>query len=194
MIVNTDIDIDIADRNKLLNILKHVPATIEEKGRYKKHNTGVYFHDIPTNPFNGLATIDHKKAEELGYFKIDVLNVNLYKNVKDKNHLQTLLDTEPMWELLEHKEVVEQLFHIHKHFAIVSKLKPKSILELAEVLAVIRPAKRHLLNESKETIRNEVWIKPEDGSYYFKKAHAISYAHAIVLQLNLLTSGFSLQD
>lgn len=194
MIVNTDIDIDIADRNKLLNILKHVPATIEEKGRYKKHNTGVYFHDIPTNPFNGLATIDHKKAEELGYFKIDVLNVNLYKNVKDKNHLQTLLDTEPMWELLEHKEVVEQLFHIHKHFTIVSKLKPKSILELAEVLAVIRPAKRHLLNESKETIRNEVWIKPEDGSYYFKKAHAISYAHAIVLQLNLLTSGFSLQD
>lgn len=194
MIVNTDIDIDIADRNKLLNIIKHVPATIEEKGKFKKHNTGVYFHDIPTNPFNGLATIDHKKAEELGYFKIDVLNVNLYKHIKDRKHLQELLNTEPMWELLEHKEIVEQLFHIHKHFTIVSKLKPSSVLELAEVLAVIRPAKRYLLNEHKDKIAKEVWIKPQDGSYYFKKAHAISYAHAIVLQLNLLTSGFSLQD
>ena len=65
-------------------------------------------------------------------------------------------------------------------------MKPQSIEELAEVLAVIRPAKRHLLNESKETISNEeVWKKPEDDSYFFKKAHAIAYAVSIVVQLNL---------
>ena len=64
-------------------------------------------------------------------------------------------------------------------------MKPKSVEELAEVLAVIRPAKRHLLNESKEKISKEVWIKPDDGSYYFKKAHAIAYALSIVVQLNL---------
>ena len=32
----------------------------------------------------------------------------------------------------------------------------------------------------------EVWKKPSDGSYYFKKAHAIAYAHAVVLQMNLI--------
>ena len=31
-----------------------------------------------------------------------------------------------------------------------------------------------------------VWTKPEDGSYYFKKAHAVAYAHAIVVHMNLL--------
>ena len=32
----------------------------------------------------------------------------------------------------------------------------------------------------------EVWVKPSDGSYYFKKAHAVAYAHAIVVQMNLI--------
>ena len=73
MIVNTDIDIDVADRNKLLTLIKHTPATINEKNKTKKHNTGVYFHKIPMNPFNGLSTIDYKEAEELGYFKLDIL-------------------------------------------------------------------------------------------------------------------------
>jgi hypothetical protein len=32
----------------------------------------------------------------------------------------------------------------------------------------------------------EVWTKPSDGSYYFKKAHAVAYAHAVVVQINLI--------
>ena len=32
----------------------------------------------------------------------------------------------------------------------------------------------------------EVWKKPKDGSYFFKKSHAIAYAHAIVVQMNLM--------
>ena len=35
-------------------------------------------------------------------------------------------------------------------------------------------------------ILNEVWTKPADGSYFFKKSHAIAYAHAIVVQMNLM--------
>ena len=54
-----------------------------------------------------------------------------------------MLTMAPMWELLEHKEVVEQLFHVHNHFDIVNILKPKSIEQLAAGLAIIRPAKRH---------------------------------------------------
>jgi len=194
MIVNTDIDIDIADREKILSIIKNTPAVIVKDSKVKKHNTGVYFHDIPSNPFNGLCTIDYKDAENLGYFKIDVLNVSLYKGIKNRKHLQELLDKEPMWELLEHEEVVKQCFHIHGHFDIVKKLKPNSIEQLAAVLAIIRPAKRYLVNSDWNTIYEQVWLKPEDESYYFKKAHAISYATAIVLQLNMLVNGFSLQD
>jgi len=32
----------------------------------------------------------------------------------------------------------------------------------------------------------EVWQKPEDGSYYFKKAHAVAYALSVVVHMNLL--------
>ena len=74
---------------------------------------------------------------------------------------------------------------MHNHIDVLKVMKPQSVMELAEVLAVIRPAKRHLLNESKSKISELVWQKPEDGTYYFKKAHAIAYAVSIVVQLNL---------
>ena len=101
MIVNTDIDIDVADRNKLLNLIKHTPAMINDNGRRKKHNTGVYFHEMPSDPFTGLSTIDHKEAEDKGYFKLDVLNVSLYKDVESYDQLEKLLEMQPMWDLLE---------------------------------------------------------------------------------------------
>ena len=81
MIVNTDIDIDIANRNKLLNLIKNTPAMIERDGKQTKHNTGVYFHEVPENPFTGMCTVDFKRAEELGYFKLDILNVNIYEHI-----------------------------------------------------------------------------------------------------------------
>ena len=194
MIVNTDIDIDTADRDRLLRILGGTPAMIARDNKQVKHNTGVYFHKIPNHPFTGLSTIDHKEAQEMGYFKIDLLNVGLYKGIKTKAQLQELLSKEPMWELLEHKEIVEQCFHIHKHYNIVKQMKPTSIGQLAAVLAVIRPAKRHLIGKDWDTINKDVWVKPITDEYFFKKAHAHAYAVAIGLQLNMIATGVSLQD
>ena len=186
MIVKTDIDIDTKNRSDLLNLIKHTPAGIVKDDVIKKHNTGVYVTDIPIDPFQSVSSIDYTEAEDRGYFKLDILNVSIYEDVKDEDHLLKLISAEPDWSLLEHKEIVEQLFHIHNHFDIVSKLKPKSVEDLAAVLAIIRPAKRNLLNESWTTIRETVWEKPQDGTYFFKKSHAVGYALAIVLQLNLL--------
>ena len=186
MIVKTDIDIDTKNRSDLLNLIKHTPAGIVKDDVIKKHNTGVYVTDIPKDPLQGVSSIDYTEAEDRGYFKLDILNVSIYEDVKDEDHLLKLISAEPDWSLLEHKEIVEQLFHIHNHFDIVSKLKPKSVEDLAAVLAIIRPAKRNLLNESWTTIRETVWEKPQDGTYFFKKSHAVGYALAIVLQLNLL--------
>ena len=181
----TDIDIDLFDRDSILSHIRHVPASIEKKGVYTKHNSGVYVSDIPYDPVTNLASLDYKEAEERGYFKLDFLNNSLYEGVRDEQHLTDLMNTEPVWDLLQHSEVVENLAHVSNHIEVLKVLKPKSVIELAEVLAIIRPGKRYLLNETREKIKNEVWTKPEDGSYYFKKAHAVAYAVSIVVQLNL---------
>lgn len=182
-----DIDIDFGDRELVLSKIAHHVAKLETG---KKHNTGIYVTAIPHNPLTNISTIEYKNAEDRGYFKIDFLNVSLYKNVKNEQHLSELANKEPVWELLEHSEVVDQLFHIAGHSDILKKLKPKTVLELACALAIIRPAKRYLLNEPWDKIHNEVWIKPTNEQYYFKKAHAVSYALAVVVHLNLLCESF----
>lgn len=186
-----DIDIDFADRTKVLDIIKHVPATILEKGVSKKHNTGVYCSSIPVNPLTGTASLDYREAEDRGYFKIDFLNVGIYQGIKDEEHLSKLLKQEPLWDLLLQDDFVNLLFHVNGHGTILRKMQPKSIEELAMVLALIRPAKRHLIGQDWSDVKKEVWQKPAGDEYYFKKAHAVAYAAAIVVQMNLICEQIS---
>jgi len=181
-----DIDIDFADRTKALALFRHATAAIKDNGTFKKHNTGVYCTSIPYNPLTGLSTIDYKQAEDRGYFKIDFLNVGVYEGVRDKPHLKQLMETEPLWDLLLEDDFTEKLFHVNGHGSILREMRPRSVEQLAAVLAVIRPAKRHLIGKDWTTVTNEVWVKPQGDEYYFKKAHAIAYAAAIVVQMNLI--------
>jgi hypothetical protein len=178
-----DVDIDFANRADLLNLLKHRVAILEN-GR--PHNSGVYFTEIPYDPSTNRATIDYKEAEQRGFFKIDCLNVSIYQQVKSAEHLQQLMDRPPMWELLEYSEFVDKVFHISGHAHVLSKMKPKSLIELAAVLAMIRPAKRYLIGKDWADVMAEVWVKPTTDEYYFKKSHAISYAMAVVVHMNLI--------
>ena len=181
-----DVDIDFFDRDGTLRLFKHTPASMTKNGKTEKHKTGVYFHSIPEHPVTGHSSIDYKDAEERGYFKIDCLNVNIYKNVKSEQELVELMIQEPDWDMLKDAKTVEMLFHLNGHFDIVSKLEPRNIEQLAAVLAIIRPAKRHLMYKDWLDIMKEVWVKPTDGSYFFKKSHAVAYAQAIVVQMNLI--------
>ncbi len=183
-----DIDIDFADRDIILSKLKHRVAKLDSG---KKHNTGVYTTEVPHNPVDNLTTIEHKTAEERGYFKLDFLNVSIYKDVIDEAHLQELMEREPLWELLEHEDFSEKVFHLNGHSSLLKQLKPTSVQQLAATLAIIRPAKRHLANESWETIHKEVWTKPTDGVYFFKKAHAFAYALSVVVHMNLICEKFN---
>ena len=71
----------ILDKNPiLLDKVKHRIAKLDSG---KKHNTGVYFTEVPHDPVNNLCTLDYDKAEQRGYFKIDCLNVSIYKDIKD---------------------------------------------------------------------------------------------------------------
>ena len=186
-----DIDIDFLDREKALTLFKHTVASRKEDAKLVKHNTGIYLHEVPVDPITGLCSVPYDEAEANGYFKIDFLNVGIYKGVRDEEHLVHLMNQEPLWDLLVQDEFVNLLFHLNGHGDIIRKTLPTSVEQLSAVLAMIRPAKRYLIGKDWTTIMTEVWTKPETGDYYFKKSHATAYAIAIVVQMNLICEQIS---
>lgn len=183
--VQTDIDIDFADRETALLDLPHIAASMVSKGQTTRHPTGVYFQDIPTDPTTSLASLNYDEASDHGYFKIDFLNNHIYESVRDEEHLDELVSREPPWDFLDMPEVVSQLAHVHNHFGVVQAIKPRSVEDLAVVLALMRPGKRHLLGKTRAEIDAEIWVS-DDTAYSFKRSHSFAYALSIVVQLNLL--------
>lgn len=186
-----DIDIDFVDREQALKLLNHTTASRSDHGKIVKHNTGVYLHEVPIDPISGLCSTPYEQAEEQGYFKIDFLNVGIYKGVHNETHLIDLMNQEPLWDLLQDDEFTNNLFHVNGHGQILRQMQPNTIEQLAAVLAVIRPAKRYLIGKDWNTVLHDVWTKPSNNEYYFKKSHAIAYAQAIVVQMNLICEQIS---
>ena len=182
----SDIDIDFADRQQVLDLLDVTPASIIRDGKLVKHNTGVYATDIPVDPFVGSASLDYNAAEDRDYMKLDLLNVHVYKQVRDETHLIKLMQ-EPDWTKLYDPAICGQLIHINNHYDTLLKMPEPvdTIPRLAMFLAVIRPGKRHLVGRTWKDVGLTVWDKVE-GEYSFKKAHAIAYAQLVVVNLNLL--------
>ena len=189
-----DIDIDFYDREDALKFIKHIPASRIENNQIKKHNTGVYLQEIPIDKVTGLSSLDYDNAEERGYFKVDFLNVSIYKDIKSETEIERLLTIEPLWDLLEQKEFCDMIFHVNGYHDLIARLRPQSIEELAMFLALLRPGKKHLVpiceKEGFQSIKDEIWVKTEDA-YSFKKSHAVAYSHAIVVQMNKICEGIS---
>lgn len=188
-----DIDIDLQNRDEALNGLDHTKASLNREGALVPHTTGVYFQDIPCDPFLDVASIDSSTAESRGYFKIDLLNVSLYDGVRDEKHLDELMERTPRWDLLAYKEFVEELWHLHNHYELVKLMAPTNVDELAMLLGIIRPAKAHLQGKAWRHVEQSVWDKPKPGDKgynyrksFFKKSHAYAYALGIVVQMNLI--------
>jgi hypothetical protein len=189
MIYNTDVDIDLGDRDQLLKLIEHVPAAMRHVNPQRKHGTGVYVQPIPYDPFLDAATIDYREAEDRGYFKLDLLNVYVYQYVRDETHLNSLM-REPDWNMLSDRTQVEKLIHLNNHYnSLVHCPEPvNSIPRLAMFLAIIRPAKRHLLGLSWDEVAKTVWDRDVDG-YTFRKSHAVAYAQLVVIHMNMLSEG-----
>ena len=185
----SDVDIDFGDRTKALALLKHTPAGIIRNGVLTKHNTGVYITDIPSDPAVGCASIDYKDAEERGYMKLDFLNVSLYTQIKDEAHLDALMTKEPDWAKLYDPEFCAKLMHIGSHYDTLIQMPEavNSIARMAMFIAVIRPAKRHLIGKTWAEVAKTIWDKPLDDSYYFKKSHSVAYSHLVCVHMNLLS-------
>ena len=189
----SDIDIDFANREDVLKHIKYTPASILRDDKLIAHNTGIYVTDIPDDPFTGLASLDYERAEDRGYLKLDFLNVNLYKQVRDTAHLESLMNTEPLWDIFyNNQDLWQQLIHVNNHWTVLKKMPEPvdSIPRLAMFLAIIRPAKRHLIGQSWAEVAKTIWEKTEDG-YQFKKSHAVAYAHLVVVNMNLICEGLS---
>ena len=186
MRIDSDIDIDFGSRDKLLELIKHTNAAMRNVNPIRKHATGVYVTLIPYDPVLDIASIDYTEAEKRGYFKLDLLNVHVYENVRDEQHLVELM-VEPDWNKLKDKSFVEKLIHLNNQFYNLEKMPEPidSIPRLAMFLAVIRPGKKHLIGLPWKEVAKTVWDKGTDG-YSFKQAHGIAYSWLVAVHMNLL--------
>lgn len=185
-----DVDIDFPLSFDPLTVFPQaVRASMVKDGKITKHPAGIYLQSIPVDTWTNLAAIPYEEAEQLGYIKVDFLHLAILQYFTDKEQIHALVKISPDWSMLEKREIVEKLIHIHKHFDIVSKVKPKSVEDLADILALIRPGKRHLLQsylKNKQKIRKVLYQKTEEDDYSFKKSHSVAYALTIVLNMHLI--------
>jgi hypothetical protein len=182
-----DVDIDLGSRDLILEHITHIPASMRKVEPHRKHATGIHITNVPYDPVHDMASIDYNSAEQRGYFKLDLLNVHVYNHVRDEQHLIELMK-EPNWDKLKQGEFVRKLIHLGNHFSLVQRMPEPidSIPRLAMFLALIRPAKKHLIGLPWKEVAKTVWEKDVNGEYGFKQSHSIGYAYLVVVNMNLI--------
>lgn len=188
-----DIDLDLPSFDPTEFFPTVTRASMVKDGELVKHPAGVYFQSIPRDKITGLAAIPYEPAEDLGFFKVDFLHLSLLDDLPlpDKASVRELIKIEPNWDLLQDEKVVEQLFQLRKHHTLLLQLNPRSVVELADCIALLRPAKRLLVDKYKQApnrTRVELYKMPLPPGC-FKRGHAIAYALTIVIQLHLIELG-----
>jgi len=185
--MSADIDIDLANRDQLLALIQATPARQTHQGQVRRHNSGIYATDIPYDPVNACAAIDYETAEQLGYFKIDLLNMSVYQLIRDPVHYQQMLAQEPPWSRLwTDPDWARQLVHIGNYTELLETMRPDSIPRMAAFISIIRPGKAHLQGRPWEDVFASVWDGDASQGFVFKQSHSISYAALVALHMNLL--------
>lgn len=184
-----DIDIDTDNRNKILQKIDHIKATMIKKDQLEVHPSGIYLQNMENFELcSGKYSVKpYNFIDEYEYFKIDILNNHYYDMFSSNEEIDYYLSLEPKWEKLIDDDIIDKLPHIKNHHDIIKKYEPKSLEDLAIILALIRPSKKYLIGKDMKIIKNKIWLKEENESYYFKKSHAFSYALLVILILNKLT-------
>lgn len=185
--MSADIDIDLADRDQVLRLISATSARQNNQDQVRRHNSGVYVTDIPWDPVNKCAAIDYETAEQLGYFKIDLLNMSVYQLIQNQAHYDQMLAIEPPWSRLWTDPAwASQLVHIGNYTELIKTMRPDSIPRMAAFISIIRPGKAHLQNQPWDQVFASVWDGDDSRGFVFKKSHAISYAALVALHMNLL--------
>lgn len=200
-----DVDLDVEDREAVVSLFPEAIIASQlsaDRARLVKHNTGLHFQQIPVDPLNGMATFPYDIAEELGYYKVDVITYHAYDGVEDEEHLIDLLgvaegDYYPwVWfqeeRFFTNEDTKLQVTQLANHFGICQQYPPESVSDVAALIALIRPRKKYLIGEPFRVIREKIWKKlPEEesdkaGNYFFKKSHAFAFALVLLVQMQLL--------
>ena len=180
-----DIDIDVPDRDAVLKLIRHTPARQQDR----RHNSGIYVTEIPRDPVLGCAAIDYEVAEQRGYFKIDLLNMSVYKLIQSPEHYEQMLSLEPPWSRLwQDPTWAQQLVHVGNYTDLLKQMRPDSVPRMAAFISVIRPGKAHLQGLPWDQVFASVWDGDSSRGYVFKKAHALGYSVLVALNMNLLNS------
>jgi hypothetical protein len=186
MVMSADIDIDVPDRARVLELIQHVAARQSDS---RRHNSGIYVTEIPRDPVLGCAAIDYQEAEDRGYFKIDLLNMSVYQQIRDPEHYAQLMAQEPPWQRLwNDRDWTQQLVHVGSYWDLLKQMQPDSIPRMAAFISVIRPGKAHLQGRPWAEVFESVWDGDDSKGYTFKKAHALGYGMLVKLHMNLLAS------
>jgi DNA polymerase III alpha subunit len=186
-----DIDLDFTDKFNPDEVFpESIQASIVRDGKLIKHTVGRYFQKIAKDGVTGLAAIPYKEAEALEYFKVDFLHIDAIDHIQSKQELRQLINKEPDWNILNDEKLVQKLFHIHGHYSLLQRLKPQSVDDLADAMSLIRPGKKHLLDDYiKNKSQTRVLLYTKTDGYYLKRSHAIAYALTIVAQMHLISQG-----
>lgn len=189
-----DVDIDVKDRGACLAAAPSVRASLARGGSLAPHPSGVYYQEAPVDPLTGLCSYPCDKSADYaaaaGLWKVDLIPNHAYDRVRSPEHLDDLLARPVDWSLFLRRDVVVKLQQLGRHFDVVDAYEPKSIDDLACLIAIIRPGKAHLLGQPWDVVRREIWLKDPDGGYSYKKSHAVAFATCIIAQLqSMIESG-----
>lgn len=186
-----DIDIDFPTTFDKCKVFSEITcASMVSNGELKPHAVGAYFQNVPKDKATGsnLCAIPYKEAAKLGIMKIDFLHLNLLDGYTSKDEIREVISNEDYnWDALQDEKVVSQLFQISGHIEIIKLIKPRSVEQLADCVAIIRPTKRKLLDQYLKdpvSVRPKLFRQPGEDKSAFKKSHATAYALTILLQLN----------
>ena len=188
-----DCDIDVKDRERAVSLFPEAirMSQINDK-QLVPHNTGLHFQKIPVDPITGLSAYPYKQAGGLGFNKVDLIPNTVYDLVKSEKHLQELLDAPVDWDWFQDERFFghKGLTHLHEYLWLCKKFPPKSVFDIAALLAIIRPRMRHLQKEcqSIDEVKERCWNKSEgpENEYFFKKSHSVAFAVLVVVHAQLL--------
>jgi hypothetical protein len=204
----SDLDLDIPSKQSD-NIRNTVirGSVMTERGELRPHPAGVYFYKmIPS--FDGRTVIDYKKMEEKEYQKIDILNNTYLDDVTEEELNQYVsiiendeIDWQELWEF-------DEPYQLSKYPGILREFAVESVMDVAIVLAIIRPGSLQNYDKMKAYIHTDKLLKKkseqaqeilketygipifdeqfkqlgkEDGKYRYKKPHSIGYSYVLLI-------------
>lgn len=204
----SDLDLDIpsmeSDRIKKTLVRGSV---LTDRGDYQPHPAGVYFYKaIPS--FNGISLYDYKTMETNNYQKIDILNNTFLDGIGPREFDDYIkkIDSEDIdWEELWY---YNNPYQLSKYPGILKDFQVSSVLDLAIVLAIIRPGSLVNYDKMKTYIHTDTLLKKKSGIEYeslketygipvfdeqfkeigkdnsgfrYKKPHSIGYAYVLLI-------------